>query len=70
MAEKPTYEDQLEELEGIIQDLEDENISVDELSLKVKRASVLIKELRFVLKTTEEDVEGILKDLEDRSEQG
>lgn len=65
MAEKPTYEDQLEELESIIRDMEDENISVDELSAKVKRAAFLIKNLRTVLKTTEKDVEDILKELED-----
>jgi exodeoxyribonuclease VII small subunit len=64
MSKKATYEDQLEELEEIIRDIEDENISVDELSSKVKRAAVLIKSCRAVLTNTEKDVENILKDLE------
>jgi exodeoxyribonuclease VII small subunit len=63
MADKPTYEDQLEELETIIRDMENEDISVDELSAKVKRAAMLIKELRSVLKSTEKDVADILKEL-------
>jgi exodeoxyribonuclease VII small subunit len=65
MAEKSSYEEQLIELEEIIKDIEDENISVDELSTKVKRAAVLIKNCRAVLSSTEKDVENILKDLED-----
>ncbi len=65
MANRPSYEEQLEELETIIKDIEDENISVDELSEKVKRAAVLIKNCRAVLRGTEKEVEGILKDLDD-----
>lgn len=65
MAKKESYENQLNELEGIIRDIEDENISVDELSSKVKRAAVLIKNCRAVLNSTEKDVENILKELED-----
>jgi len=65
MAEKSSYEEQLIELEEIIKDIEDENISVDELSTKVKRAAILIKNCRAVLNSTEKDVENILKDLED-----
>ncbi|HKL40014.1 MAG TPA: exodeoxyribonuclease VII small subunit [Cryomorphaceae bacterium] len=65
MTEKSSYEDQLTELEEIIKDIEDENISVDELSSKVKRAAVLIKKCRAVLSNTEKDVADVLKDLED-----
>lgn len=65
MADKSTYENQLLELEEIIRDIEDESISVDELSAKVKRAAVLIKNCRSVLNSTEKDVENILKELED-----
>ena len=64
MSKKDSYEHQLSELEEIIRDIEDENISVDELSSKVKRAAVLIKNCRAVLNNTEKDVESILKDLE------
>jgi exodeoxyribonuclease VII small subunit len=53
------------ELEEIINDIEDESISVDELSTKVKRAAVLIKNCRAVLDNTEKDVQSILKDLEE-----
>jgi exodeoxyribonuclease VII small subunit len=63
MSEKARYEDQIEELEQIIADIENENITVDELSAKVKRAAVLIKNCQKVLKTTEKDVEQILEEL-------
>ncbi len=37
-----TYQQALEELENIVEALEDETIPVDELAIKVKRASDLI----------------------------
>lgn len=64
--EKPIkYEDQLAELEEIITLIESENVSVDELSAKVKRAAQLIRNCRAVLKNTENEVSDILKELEE-----
>ncbi len=65
MAKSKSYEDQLAELEQIIADIEDDAISIDELSDKVKRAAVLLKSCRSVLRNTEQNVKGVLKDLED-----
>ena len=44
--------------------MEDGEITVDELSVKVKRATELIKICKTKLTTTEEDVNQILKELE------
>ena len=65
MSEQPKYTDAFEELQQIVADIEDGEISVDELSVKVKRASELIKICKEKLTSTEEDVQKILKELED-----
>lgn len=64
MSKKASYEEQIEELEAIIHQIEDEAISVDELSAKVKRAALLIRDCQKVLKATGKEVDDILKDLE------
>ena len=63
MANKKSYEALIEELEEILAEIESEEVSVDELSSKVKRATVIIKHCKKVLGNTETDIEGILKDL-------
>lgn len=65
MSEKISYTEAFDELKSLIQDIEDGEISVDELSIKVKRASVLLKICKEKLTSTEEDVNQILKELED-----
>lgn len=65
MSEKPKYSDAFEELQQIVSDIEDGEISVDELSVKVKRASELILICKEKLASTEEDVQEILKELKD-----
>ena len=62
---KLSYEDACAELEQIVHDMEHGDISVDELSEKIKRSAVLIRFCKQKLKTTEESVEAILKDLEE-----
>ena len=64
MSEDLKYTDAFEELKQIVSDIEDGEISVDELSIKVKRASELIKVCKEKLTSTEEDVNQILKELE------
>lgn len=65
MIEELTYTAAFEELQEIVDEIEKGKISVDELSAKVKRASVWIKICKTKLTTTEEDVQMILKELDD-----
>ncbi len=62
---KLTYEKAIAELEEIVNKIESEEISVDELSEKVKRASELIKICKAKLFSTEEEVNKILKEISD-----
>jgi exodeoxyribonuclease VII small subunit len=64
MSKKPRYQDALDELQRIIQEMESGVIPVDQLSGSVKRAAELIKICRSILSTTEEDVNSILQELE------
>jgi len=64
MKEELKYTDAYSELETIVSDIENGEISVDELSEKVKRAAELIKVCKEKLTSTEKDVNSILKDLE------
>jgi exodeoxyribonuclease VII small subunit len=59
-----TYTAAFEELQMIVRDIESGDIGVDELSEKVKRASVLIAICKEKLFKTEDDVNQILKELE------
>ncbi len=63
MSEKLNYTEAFEELQAIVADIERGEISVDELSKKVKRASQLISFCKTKLTTTEEDVKAILDEL-------
>ncbi len=65
MSNEPNYTEAFEELQKIVSDIESGEISVDELSQKVKRAALLIKICKAKLSSTEEDVEEILKGLEE-----
>ncbi|MFY7990740.1 MAG: exodeoxyribonuclease VII small subunit [Fluviicola sp.] len=62
-TENTTYEAAFNELQELINEIENGEISVDQLSEKVKRASVLIKFCKDKLRATELDVEKILEDL-------
>jgi exodeoxyribonuclease VII small subunit len=64
MSEEIAYTTAFEELQLIVQEIEEGGISVDELSIKVKRAAQLIKICKSKLTSTEEDVNQILKELE------
>ncbi|HEY8733309.1 MAG TPA: exodeoxyribonuclease VII small subunit [Puia sp.] len=69
MSKEPNYTEAFEELQNIVLEIEQGEISVDELSEKVKRAAVLIKICKAKLFTTEEDVARILKELEKSTEE-
>lgn len=65
MKTEINYTEAFEELQQIVGEIEEGEISVDELSIKVKRASELIKICKNKLTSTEEDVNQILKELEE-----
>ncbi len=67
MENKLTYSKAAEELEAIVKEIEEENIAVDTLSEKVKRAAQLIRFCRSKLKGSEEEVEKVLTDLEEKT---
>lgn len=67
MNDSPTYSEAFDELQQIVSEIEEGQISVDELSEKVKRAALLINICKSKLSSTEEDVDKILKDLEGES---
>lgn len=64
MEEKLTYEVALSELTAISKEIESEEISVDQLASKVKRASELIEFCQAKLKTTEAEVNKIISRME------
>ena len=65
MSNTINYSEAFKELQDIVSEIEQGEISVDELSQKVKRASQLIKICKTKLTSTEEDVNKILKELSD-----
>jgi exodeoxyribonuclease VII small subunit len=64
MNDNPKYSEAFDELQVIVSEIENGEISVDQLSDKVKRATHLIRICKLKLTSTEEDVNNILKDLE------
>jgi len=63
MQNKISYTDAIKELEAIVAEIENEDISVDDLAEKVKRASLLIKVCKDKLTKTEDEVSAVLKEL-------
>lgn len=60
---KLTYEKAYAELERIMQDLQEDKITVDELTAKVKRAVALITFCTEMLRSTEAEVGALVKKL-------
>ncbi len=60
-----TYNEAMAEVEEILEKIENEELDVDELAEKVKRVSVLLKICKDKLLKTNEQVEQILKEMED-----
>lgn len=59
---KMKYNEALDELEKIVSEIENEEISVDDLAEKVERASKLIEVCKGILSKTETEVEKILSE--------
>ena len=65
MAKKKlSYTESIEEIEEITQAIETDELDVDNLIVKVKRVSFLIKNCKDKLHKTEEEVEKILESIE------
>jgi len=58
---KISYSDAIEEIEQIISDMENTQMSVDDLNANVKRASMLINNCMHKLKDTEDTVNELFK---------
>lgn len=57
-----TYTEAFEELQQIVKQMENATISVDELSEKIKRASLLVSICKDKLMKTEEEINQIIKE--------
>ena len=64
-VKKISYNEAMAEIEEILVKIENEELDVDELADKVKRVSVLLKTCKDKLTKTNEQVEKILKEMED-----
>ena len=64
MAKKEfSFNEAVSEIEKILGEIENGELDVDKLSVAVKRASELIKQCQKKLRTTEEEINSIFKDL-------
>ncbi len=63
-AKKVSYSEAMAEIEDILEKIENEELDVDELAEKVKRVSTLLKTCKDKLTKTNEQVETILKEME------
>ncbi len=65
VTKKVTYNEAISEIEEILEKIENEELDVDELAEKVKRVSALLKICKDKLLKTNEQVEQILKEMEE-----
>ena len=64
MAKKEfSFSEAVSEIETILKNIESGELDVDKLSIEVKRASELIRQCQKKLRTTEEEINSIFKDL-------
>ncbi len=54
-----SYEKAMQELQGIVDQLQEETIGIDDLSEKVKRAAELIQFCKEKLRSTDADIQNI-----------
>lgn len=67
MVKKISYQEAFKELESIINEIENGETGIDELSAKVKKAAELVKICKEKLRSTENEIDKILDDLDDNS---
>ncbi len=64
MAKKEfSFNEAVTKIEEILRTIESGNLDIDQLSAEVKNASELIKQCQKKLKTTEEEINSIFKDM-------
>ena len=61
-----TYKEAITEIEEILAQIEKNELDVDELSEKVKRVSLLINSCKEKLRNTEQEIENILKEMDNK----
>jgi exodeoxyribonuclease VII small subunit len=64
MAEEITYKEALLELENILIAIEEEQVDVDDLAIKVKRSAELIRLCRSRIEAATIEVEVVVQDME------
>jgi exodeoxyribonuclease VII small subunit len=64
MADELSYRDALEELEGILAAIEEEQVDVDDLAVKVRRSAELIRLCRERIEAATVAVEAIVEEME------
>ena len=69
-SKQPAYSQALMELEQIISEIETEDVDVDVLAEKVKRAAFLVKLCKTRLRNAEEEVKKIMAEIETDSDEG
>lgn len=68
MADELSYRDALAELEEILAAIEQEQVDVDELAVKVKRSAHLIRVCRSRIEAADVAIEEIVGDMESGEE--
>lgn len=63
----PTYDEAIQEIEQILEQVELGNLEIDQLSDKLKRVSQLINICKTKIGKTEEEINKILKNIEGQS---
>ena len=64
MKATKTYQQAMDELDAIVSQIENDELSIDELSSKIKKAYELITFCKDKLRKTDEEVEKMLNDIE------
>jgi len=64
MKKEMTYEEAMAQLEIIVQQIEHNELSIDDLSSKVKEATVLVQKCKQLLHATDEAIEKMLDTIE------
>jgi exodeoxyribonuclease VII small subunit len=69
-SQKISYKEAIQEIERILYQIENEDLDVDELAGKVKRAYLLLSVCKKKLYSTEQDIENIMKEFDAGSNTG
>jgi exodeoxyribonuclease VII small subunit len=59
-----SFNEAVAEIEDILKNIESGDLDVDKLSVEVKRASELIRQCQKKLRTTEDEINSIFKEME------